>query len=128
MPRGIIRIWYRVGLNQNYTLDPNNFRDTTLVFDYVGNDANTHTATITCSLKSTVTNASERESLESIKANAPRFFATQDRMVTADDYSIFPTTVNENILNEDKTVYITDKIRDYVPSPSDEFFTTKSGK
>ena len=50
------------------------------------------------SLKSNVTNASTSESVASIKANAPRFFATQDRMVTADDYSIFPTTVSENIL------------------------------
>ena len=48
-------------------------------------------------LKTNVTNASVRESVASIKANAPRFFATQDRMVTAEDYSIFPVTVSENI-------------------------------
>ena len=97
IPRGIIRVWYRVGLNTTYTLDPNNFRNTSLLFDYVGVDGNIHTATLTCSLKNKVSNASERESLDSIKVNAPRFFATQDRMITAEDYSIFPITVSENI-------------------------------
>ena len=59
--------------------------------DYVSASGNVNTARFTASLKSTVSNASTRESIASIKANAPRFFATQDRMVTADDYTIMPT-------------------------------------
>jgi len=97
IPRGIVRVWYRTGLNQTYTLNSNNFSGTTYKFSYVGEDGNTYEASLGCSLKSNVTNASERESLNSIKVNASRFFATQDRMVTADDYSIFPLTVSENI-------------------------------
>lgn len=97
IPRGTIRVWYRTGLNRTYTLNPTTFGSVSFSFDYVGNDNNTHTATFICSLKSTVSNASQRESIDSIKVNAGRFFATQDRMVTADDYSIFPITVSENI-------------------------------
>jgi|TARA_B110000858_G_scaffold163087_1_gene188492 hypothetical protein len=97
IPRGIIRVWYRTGLNQTYTLNSNNFSGTSFSFSYVGQDGNNYDATLGCSLKSNVTNASERESIGSIKANASRFFATQDRMVTAEDYSIFPLTVSENI-------------------------------
>jgi len=98
IPRGNIRVWYRSGLNASYALNPDSFGNVTMTIDYVGVDQNIYTATFNMSLKSNVTNASTSESVASIKANAPRFFATQDRMVTADDYSIFPTTVSENIL------------------------------
>jgi hypothetical protein len=97
IPTGNIRVWYRTGLNQNYIINPAGFSSTRLQFDYVGADGNTYQATLGLSLKSTVSNASERESINSIKTNAGRFFATQDRMVTADDYSIYPVTVSENI-------------------------------
>jgi len=97
IPTGNIRVWYRTGLNQNYIINPAGFSSTRLQFDYVGADGNTYQATLGLSLKSTVSNASERESVNSIKTNAGRFFATQDRMVTADDYSIYPVTVSENI-------------------------------
>ena len=97
IPKGLIRVWYRVGINLTYNLDPNTFKTNSLVFDYIGTGGNTHTVTFNCSLKVKVSNASERESLASIKANAPRYFATQDRMITAEDYSIFPVTVSENI-------------------------------
>ena len=97
IPRGIIRVWYRTGLNDTYILEPGQFNKTTYSFDYIGLDGNVYNATFGMSLKSTVSNASARESIASIKANAPRFFATQDRMVTADDYSLFPLSVSENI-------------------------------
>lgn len=97
IPRGIIRVWYRTGINETYNLQPFDVQNIRFSFDYIGIDNSTYTATFSCSLKSTVSNASERESVASIKANAGRFFATQDRMVTAADYTIFPTTVSDNV-------------------------------
>ena len=97
IPRGNIRVWYRTGLNESYSLNPDTFNSTSMNIDYQGSDGNTYNALFTLSLKNNVTNASARESVASIKANAPRFFAAQDRMVTAADYSIFPVTVSENI-------------------------------
>jgi hypothetical protein len=97
IPRGIIRVWYRTGLNLTYGLNPDSFGNKRFLFDYIGSDGNKYSAKLGLSLKSNITNASARESIASIKANAGRFFATQDRMVTADDYSIFPVTVSENI-------------------------------
>jgi len=97
VPRGIIRVWYRTGLNRSYALNPESFGSTTYSFEYTGIDGNTYTASFTASLKSIVNNSSERESLQSIKDNAGRYFSTQDRLVTAEDYSIFPLTVSENI-------------------------------
>lgn len=97
IPRGIIRVWYRTGLNRSYVLNPESFGAMNYSFNYVGLDGNTYRANFATSLKSTVSNASQRESLQSIKDNAGRFFSTQDRLVTAEDYSIFPLTVSENI-------------------------------
>ena len=97
IPRGIIRVWYRTGLNRTYSLTPDGFNTVGFEIDYISANGNTHRASFKCSLKSVVSNASERESLASIKANAPRFFTTQDRMVTADDYAIAPLTASENI-------------------------------
>ena len=97
VPKGIIRVWYRTGLNQTYTLTPDSFNSSSFNLSYIGQNGNTFNAIFNVSLKTNVTNASVRESLRSIKSNAPRFFATQDRMVTAEDYSIFPVTVSENI-------------------------------
>ena len=97
IPRGTIRVWYRTGLNLTYRLLPSDIGNTTIVFDYAGHDGTTYRATLDCSLKETINNASAREGIDSIKANASRFFATQDRMVTAEDYSIYPLTVSNNI-------------------------------
>ncbi len=97
IPKGIIRVWYRTGLNQTYSLTPDSFKSTSFNLRYIGANGNTYNAIFNASLKTNVTNASIRESVASIKSNAPRFFATQDRMVTAEDYSIFPVTVSENI-------------------------------
>ena len=97
IPRGIIRVWYRTGLNLTYSLVPDSFNQTSFSIDYISASGNLHTAKFKASLKSIVSNASERETVSSIKANAPRFFATQDRMITAEDYAITPLTASENI-------------------------------
>jgi hypothetical protein len=97
IPRGIIRVWYRTGSNSTYVINPNNMSSIGKTFRYIGLDGNEYSVSFNLGLKETVSNASERESLQSIKDNAGRFFGTQDRMVTASDYSLFPLTVSENV-------------------------------
>ena len=97
IPRGTIRVWYRTGLNQSYRLTATDIGNLAIQFNYIGKDGTTYNAMLDCSLKETVNNASARESIDSIRANASRFFATQDRMVTAEDYSLYPLTVSNNI-------------------------------
>jgi hypothetical protein len=101
IPRGVIRIWYRTGINQTYTLDSDDIGTVTFGFTYTPNLAsgsgNNYNVTLTCELQEPITNASSRESITSIKNNAGRVFATQDRMITASDYSIYPMTVSENV-------------------------------
>lgn len=97
IPRGIIRVWYRTGVNQTYTLDPEDIGTASISFEYNAADNNTYTLTLTCELQEPVTNASSQETITSIKNNAGRVFASQDRMITGDDYSTYPLTVSENV-------------------------------
>lgn len=97
IPRGIIRTWYRSGINDSYTLEPDDVGTVTFSFDYVSKQGNNYTATFTATLEDSVNNASRRESLLSIKENAGRVFATQDRMITGEDYAVMPLTVSNNV-------------------------------
>lgn len=98
IPRGILRLWYRVSNNQTYVLNPDDVATLNINMNYIGSDNNQYTATFTLELDEPVTNAATRESLENIKQKAGRVFSTQDRMVTAEDYTIYPVTVSSNIL------------------------------
>lgn len=97
IPRGVIRLWYRVGLDQTYTLNPDDVGTVNLSFKYDAADGNQYTVNFDAELQDPVNNASSRESVVSIKQNAGRVFAAQDRMITGDDYSVYPQTVSENV-------------------------------
>jgi hypothetical protein len=97
IPRGTIRVWYRTGVNQTYTLAPEDLGLVSFSFRYLASDGNTYNATFNCELQEPVNNAAAQESVTSIKNNAGRVFAAQDRMVTASDYSAYPLTVSENV-------------------------------
>ena len=97
IPRGVIRIWFRNGANQTYTLSPDDIGLANFGFNYNATDGNQYRVSFNCELQEPVTNASAQESVTSIKNNAGRVFATQDRMITASDYSVFPLSVSENV-------------------------------
>ena len=86
-PLGIIRVWYRVSKNESYTVRPDDLTNKKITVQYQGIDGNNYTATFTLQLKTSITNASANESLDSIKQNAPLTYASQNRLVTANDYN-----------------------------------------
>lgn len=97
VPKGIIRIWYRTSLNQTYILNPDDVGPISLTMNYIGSDNNQYKVTFGLELQEPVTNASSRETLETIKSKAGRIFNTQDRMITATDYATYPISVSSNI-------------------------------
>jgi hypothetical protein len=97
IPSGIMRIWYRTGINQTYTLDTSDIGVVSFGFTYSTVVGDTYKVTFTCELQEPITNASSQESVASIKNNAGRVFATQDRMITASDYAVYPLSVSENV-------------------------------
>lgn len=97
IPRGNLRVWFRTGLDQTYTLNPEDLGTISISMRYTDARGDPYTMTFDCELQEPVSNASSQESISSIKNNAGRVFASQDRMITADDYSVFPMTVSENV-------------------------------
>ena len=87
IPKNIIRVWYRTGLDQTYSLRPDDIGSKSFNINYVGVDGNDYIANITVQLQVGVTNASASDTLDDIKTNAPRIYASQDRMITAGDYN-----------------------------------------
>ena len=97
IPRGILRIWYRDSLNESYTLNTDDIGTIQFNYSYTASDGNEYQAVFSAQLMEPVANASQRESVQSVKTNSGRVFAAQDRMVTAEDYSIYPLTVSNNV-------------------------------
>lgn len=87
LPQGIIRVWYRVSKNESYVVRPDDLSNKKVTIAYQGIDGNNYSATFTLQLKTSITSASANESLDSIKQNAPLAYASQNRLVTANDYN-----------------------------------------
>lgn len=98
VPVGNFRIYYRVSNNLTYKITPDEMTGITVNIPYKGRTGRTETLTVRASLQYTVTNAISRESLDSIRTNAPQQYYTQNRMVTGEDYNVLPFTTFNNIL------------------------------
>jgi len=97
LPKDIIRVWYRTGLNDTYVLRPDDIGTKRINIEYIGDDGNSYTATMSVQLRQSVTNASASESLDDIKTNAPLVYSSQDRMITAQDYNSYLLTQSDII-------------------------------
>lgn len=91
IPKDTIRVWYRTSENTTYVLRPDDLTNKKINLNYTGRDGNTYTAVFTLQLKQSITNATSSESLDSIRENAPKNYASQDRMITAQDYNTILT-------------------------------------
>jgi hypothetical protein len=98
IPVGQYRIYYRQSNNLTYKITPDEMSGVAINVPYRGRTGRAETLTIRASLQYTVTNASARETLESIRAKAPQQYYTQNRMVTGEDYNVLPFTTFNNIL------------------------------
>ena len=97
IPLGIFRIFYRTSIGTSYKITPDEMSNVEISIDYTSRSGRTETLTIKAGLKHTVANASARESIAEIKQKAPQHYYTQNRMITGEDYNIFPYTAYENI-------------------------------
>lgn len=98
LPTGIIRVWYRTSRNETYIVRPDDLGTKRININYVGDDGNNYVATLTVQQKENITSANASESLASIKQNAPLAYASQDRLVTANDYNTIMQYSNSSAL------------------------------
>jgi hypothetical protein len=92
IPQGTFRTYFRTSTGLSYKITPDNMRSIAINIPYVSRANRLETLTIVASLKYTVANATARESNTEIKSKAPQQYYTQNRMVTGEDYNIFPYT------------------------------------
>jgi hypothetical protein len=99
LPQGNFKVYYRISNGYEYAIAPSNIKN--VVFDilYTSNKSGKQeTLTIAVGLNYTVSNASASETSASIKTNAPATYYTQNRMITGEDYSVFPLSINQEII------------------------------
>jgi len=97
VPQGGFRYYYRTSNGLSYSITPDDLASVSIAFQYISATGNAETLTVTASLKYTVTNATATQSLASIKTFAPQQYYTQNRMITGEDYNIFPLTTFTSI-------------------------------
>ena len=97
-PLGIIRVWYRVSKNETYTVRPDDLSNKKITIKYQGLDGNEYIAQLGLQLQTSITSASSAETLDNIKQNAPLAYASQNRLVTADDYNTLFAYQSSNVV------------------------------
>ena len=98
VPTGIFRLYYRKSAGTSLTIRPENFNVISLSIPYFNSADELYSLTVNMELQNSVVNAAPAESLQSIKNNAPQTYYTQDRMVSAQDYNVYPLSKSVNIL------------------------------
>jgi hypothetical protein len=98
IPVGNYRTLFRTGNGLTYKVPSEDMQNITVDIPYLSRTNQLETLTLTLSLQQTVANANARESLEDVKRKAPQQFYTQNRMITGEDYNIFPLTSFNDIV------------------------------
>jgi len=97
IPNGIFRLWHRVSSPTRFVIKPNDAKNKSVTVPYKNEDGKDFGLTITFDLMEPIRNSSPSESLSAIKERAPQVFYTQNRMVSAQDYNVFPQSQSTNI-------------------------------
>ena len=97
IPNGIYRLWHRVSSPTRYVIKPGDAKNKSITIPYRNEDGKDFGLTITFDLMEQVSNSAPAESLSAIKQRAPQVFYTQNRMVSAQDYNVFPQSQSTNI-------------------------------
>ena len=98
IPKDTIRVWYRTSANSTYVLRPDDLTSKRVQINYTGIDGNTYTAVFGVQLKQSVSTASSNETIDEIRENAPKNYASQNRMITASDYNTMLGNSNGGIV------------------------------
>ena len=93
-PAGNIQVTYRVSNGLSYIMNPLDINNVQISFIYLNGQGVQHTLYLTFSLLESVSNSTMAESIESIRQRAPQVYATQNRMVSGEDYNSFPLQTN----------------------------------
>lgn len=97
VPVGIFRVWYRTSDPTRYTVSPSEAKNLSITVPYENGAGRQYAVSLTFNLQYELNNSTPAESLAAIKERAPQVFYTQNRMVSAQDYNVFPQSQSTNI-------------------------------
>ena len=97
IPVGLYRVWYRSSSLKGEVVTAQDIQNKSISFGYINKTNQNFDLSLTFSLNYTITNSASRESADDIKLNAGQSYYTQDRMITAEDYNVFPLTKVDGI-------------------------------
>lgn len=98
LPLGNFKTYYRISNGLAYTINPQDIRAVSITIPYTSATGKLENLTLSLNLTTSVSNATETESNDSIKANAPATYYTQNRMITGEDYNISPLTASPQVV------------------------------
>jgi hypothetical protein len=98
LPQGNFKVYYRTSNGLSYSINPTDIRNVTIDIPYISRAGKKEVITIALGLKYTVTNSAIAETSDSIKTNAPATYYTQSRMITGEDYNVYPLSINQEII------------------------------
>ena len=96
-PLGTFRVYYRISNGLSYTINVPDIRSVSISIPYYSSSNQLETLTVSLALASSVANADVSEPSDSIKANAPATYYTQNRMITGEDYNISPLSATTQV-------------------------------
>lgn len=103
IPKGSFRFWYRSSRNDYFIVKTREIFEAPVQIPYVGSDGQIYQLTLFLTNVNEISNSEPEESVYRIKRNAPLAHYTQDRMINAEDYNIFPQT-RTSLIKKQKTV------------------------
>lgn len=95
VPVGHMKIWYRTVNGLQYTIRPRDMENLKVTIPYTDSTGRQQDLTIRFSLQEEISNALASEDIDDIRRRAPQVYGTQNRMVSGEDYNVFPLTSNE---------------------------------
>ena len=98
IPQGNFRLYYRTSNGQAYKITPDEMQGVTIGIKYQSRAGRTETLTVRASLHYTIANSTTKDTIEDIRSKAPQSYYTQNRMITGEDYNLFPYAQYSNIL------------------------------
>lgn len=89
-PTKHMRVWVRKSANEKYKINKHDISDVRVDIPYVSNDGKPQTLSVYLTNEYVVDNADTSQEIEIIKSNIQADHYRQNRMVTIEDYNIFP--------------------------------------
>lgn len=106
-PTKRMRVWVRQSSNTQYSILAGDFHEKEVVIPYIDSYNRTQKLTVYLTNPTTINNSKVSEPIKEIKKNAISNYFNQDRMVSIEDYNIFPFERNPlrkiKVINRDNT-------------------------